>query len=86
MRRPKTREIPVRGTNPVGRTRCTRAQPSRQRVTRKSAQRLTGISPATSFALPRAEVQPLRTFTELARSIFDAARDLLEDRPDLVET
>lgn len=32
------------------------------------------------------EVQPLRSLTEFARSIFEAARELLEDRGDLVES
>jgi hypothetical protein len=35
----------------------------------------------------RPHVQPLRSFTEFARSIFDAARDLIEEGgPDLVKS
>lgn len=91
MRRPKPRVSPVRGNAPFpGRTRCTRTQPSRGRVTRKSAQAetLTGIAQSVSFGATLAapvDLQPLRTLTEFARSIFDAARDLLEDGGELVK-
>ena len=90
MRRPKPREIPVRGTSPVpGKTRCTRVQPSRQRVTRRSAAPLTGIAQTTSFGaalVAPIDVQPLRTLAEMARSIFDVARDLLEEGGELVKS
>ena len=90
MRRPKPRVTPVRGRTPIpGRTRCTRAQPSRPRVTRRSGAALTGIAQATSFGPALAapiDVQPLRTLVELARSIFDVARDLFEEGADLVNS
>ena len=90
MRRPKPREIPVRGKSPVpGKTRCTRVQPSRRRVTRRSADSLTGIAQTASFGAAMTapiDVQPLRTLAELARSIFDVARDLLEEGGDLVKS
>jgi len=58
-------------------------------VTRRSASSRTGIAQTTSFGaaiVAPIDVQPLRTLAEFARSIFDAARDLMEDRGDLVET
>jgi hypothetical protein len=42
---------------------------------------LTGIQQARP-----AQVQSLRTLSEFARSIFDAARDLLEEGGDLVKS
>jgi hypothetical protein len=92
MRRPKPRATPVRGKTPIpGRTRCTRTQPSKRRVTRRTTpvQTLTGITQSASFgaaiATP-ADVQPLRTLAEFARSIFEAARELLEEGGDLVKS
>ena len=90
MRQPKPRVPPVRGASPVpGKTRCTRVQPSRPRVTRRRVAPLTGIAQTTSFGVALAapiDVQPLRTLAELARSIFDVARDLLEEGGDLVKS
>ncbi len=87
MRRPKPRDIPVRGKAPIRRTRCTRSQPSQPRVTRRGTEGLTGIAQSPSYGIARPKVQPLRSFTEFARSIFDAARDLLEEgQVDLVKS
>ena len=89
MRRPKPREIPVRVKGSIpGRTRCTRVQPSRRRVTRRVSH-LTGMAPAASLGVvtaSAADVQPLRSLAEFARSIFDAARELLEEGGDLVKS
>jgi len=58
-------------------------------VTRRSAkvETLPGVAQSTSFGMAvRSEVQPLRTLTEFARSIFEAAWDLLEESGDLVKS
>jgi hypothetical protein len=50
---------------------------------------LTGIAQTASFGAAMTapiDVQPLRTLAELARSIFDVARDLLEEGGDLVKS
>ena len=88
MRQPKPREIPVRGKSPIRRPRCTRSQPSQQRATRRGTDGLTRIAPSPSFGVAAPKVQPLRSLTELARSIFDAAWDLVDDgvAADLVKS
>jgi hypothetical protein len=86
MRRPKPREIPyVRTTPGVSRTRCTRTQPSKSRATRRIVRmsRLTGIQQGSEKLAP---VQPLRSLRDWVRSIFDAAREMVDDSPELAET
>jgi hypothetical protein len=50
---------------------------------------LTGIAHRGALGVavaPAADVHPLRSLHEWARSIFDAARELVEDSADLVES
>ena len=47
---------------------------------------LTGTSPLAAVMAPAAEMHPLRALAELARSIFDAAREWLEEDGDLVKS
>ena len=84
MRRPKPREITNHYTmRGPAKGRCTRAQPSVRRATRSVAR----VEPLTGIAHVRpAEVQPLRSLRDWARSIFDAAREMVEEQSELVET
>ena len=47
---------------------------------------LTGTSPVGAVMAPAQQVQPLRVLAEIARSIFEAARELIEQDADPVRS
>jgi hypothetical protein len=86
MRRPKPRQLSIRSTTgATPRTRCTRTQPSVRRATRAGPRDLSTPTARARRPAVADAVQPLRSLGNWARSIFDAARVLVDEGVELVE-